>query len=51
MELSGYHTGMIAEFDNLDKFAVRRCPGYDESIFLEIFAIGIIEFITMTVSF
>jgi len=51
MKLSGDHTGMIREFDDLDEFSVGRGPRDDETIVLECVTIGIIEFISVSVSF
>lgn len=51
MELSSDHTWMICELDNLDELSVGRGPGYDETIILECFTIGVIELIAVSVSF
>ena len=43
--------GVIAPFHDLDDRAVRAGAGRDESVLLERFAIGVVEFVAMAVSF
>lgn len=51
VELSGDHTRVICEFDDLDELSIGRGPGDDETIVLKCFTISIIELIAVSMSF
>src|ERR1043166_9518870 len=51
MKLAGDEERMILEFDDLDQFSVRRSAAKDKSGLFEGGAIGVIEFVAMTMPF
>src|ERR1039458_455529 len=42
---------MVFEFDHLDQFSVGRIAAQNESGFLELFAVGVVEFVAVTMPF
>src|SRR6266853_629867 len=51
MELAGDEEWMLWQFDNFDQFAIGSVAAETEAGFFELFAVGIVEFVTMTVAF
>lgn len=51
VELSGDHTRVICELDNLDELSIGRRPRNDETIVLKCLTISIIELIAVSMSF
>src|SRR5882762_5106386 len=51
VKLAGDEKRVIRQFDYLDQFAVRRRAAEDEVGLLEFVAIGVVEFVTMTMPF
>ena len=49
--LAGHVEGMILQLDELDKAAIRRGSAENEAGLFELLAIGVVEFVTMSVSF
>ena len=51
MELARDKKRMVFQFDDLDEFAVGRIAAENESGLLEFFAIGVVEFVAVTMAF
>ena len=51
MELAGDEEGMFWYFDDLDQFAIGRMTTEAEAGFFELVAVGIVEFVPVTVAF
>ena len=51
VELAGDEEGVIFEFDDFDEFAVGRCATKNEAGLFEFGAIGVVEFVAVTMAF
>ena len=51
MELAGDEEGVFWNFDNFDEFAIGRIAAEAEAGFFELVAVGVVEFVAMTVAF
>src|SRR5664280_1098057 len=51
MKLAGDVEGVVGKLDDLDQLAIRREPAQDESRFVELFPIDIVELVSMPVAF
>src|ERR1035441_4591403 len=51
MKLARQKKWMVFQFNHLDQFAVGRIATQNESGFLEFFAVGVVEFVAVTMPF
>ena len=51
MELAGDEEGVFGYFDDFDQFAIGSITAEAEASLLELFAVGVIEFVAMAVAF
>src|ERR1039458_9003745 len=51
MKLARDEKRMIIQLDHLDQFSVGRIAAQNESGFLKFFAVGVVEFVTVTMPF
>ena len=51
MELTGDEEGMFCQFDYFDQFTVWRVTAETKAGFFKLFAVGVVEFVPMTMTF